>query len=173
MLKRRSDEWHRSLEATTFYTGGLLQFVTRKPVPIISYDQYISGFSVSVWMAILSSLLLFAICFKLFYNAYITHFPPGFCGSLTNPFDFIILTLAGITEPDPLPWFPKWSAAKCLVLFWSILSTFIIFFYTCNLRSRLTAVTYEKPIDNARDVVERGKTVFLHIGLYNYLSNGA
>ena len=37
----------------------------------------------------------------------------------THKLDFIIMTFCGITEPDPIPWFPKWSTGKILILLWS------------------------------------------------------
>ncbi len=172
LMMLHSEEFHRLLDSTTFYFVNVGKWATRKPIPIISYNQFISGLSSSVWVAVLVTLLVFSACFKLFYAVYYSHFPPGFVGSLINPFDFILLTFGGITEPDALPWFHRGSASKLIILLWSCFSTFMIFFYNCNLRTRLTTLTHEKPIDTMWDIVDRGMPVFCYPGYYNYLMDG-
>ena len=59
-------------------------------------------------------MAVLALNFKLIHWFYSTKFDPahGLAGPVTHKFDFIILTLATLTEPDPLPWFPKASAGN-------------------------------------------------------------
>ena len=59
-------------------------------------------------------MAVLAVFFKLIHWFYATQFDPvhGLAGPVTHRFDFIILTLATLTEPDPLPWFPKASAGN-------------------------------------------------------------
>lgn len=173
MLKQRPSEWEKHLDRLHFYTAGMLLFATRKPIPIVTYNQYIKGFSIDVWIATLCTLFILGAMFKITYYYHANVFRSDRLGPLTHRFDFLLLTIASFTEPDPLPWFPKWSSGKLLVLIWSTLSTFMLFFYTSNLRAKLAAVRTEKPIDSAMDAVERGKPIFLHYGLHGYLLSGA
>ena len=59
-------------------------------------------------------MAVLAVLFKSIHWFYATQFDPvhGLAGPVTHRFDFIILTLATLTEPDPLPWFPKASAGN-------------------------------------------------------------
>ena len=58
-----------------------------------------------------------ALLFKFIHWFYTTQFDPalGLAGPVVHRFDFVILTLATLTEPDPLPWFPRASAGIMLL----------------------------------------------------------
>ena len=85
----------------------------------------------------------------------------------THKLDFIIMTFCGITEPDPIPWFPKWSTGKILILLWSAFGLIMNLTYQCNLRAMLTTVEYEKPIESLRDLLDRGKRVYIPADLFD------
>ncbi len=61
-----------------------------------------------------------------------------------------------------MPWFPKWSSGRFSIFLWSYLSSFLIMFYTSNLRAHLATVDYEKPLDTLESVAENGKRVFIY-----------
>ena len=88
-----------------------------------------------------------------------------FLSTLTGPqvpiYDFVLLTFGALLEPDPINWFPRWSSGKFMLLLWSFFSLFITMFYNCNLRANLIAVDYEKPVDSANDILDRGQTIYM------------
>ena len=55
--------------------------------------------------------MIIALMFKSIHYLYQTKIGIGhnLAGPVTHPLDFIIMTLSTLTEPDPLPWFPKES----------------------------------------------------------------
>ena len=48
-----------------------------------------------------------------------------------------------------------------LTLLFGLFSTFMIFFYTCNLRVNLIAVEREKPLLTFRDILNEGQRFYL------------
>ena len=66
-------------------------------------------------------------------------------------------------EPDPIRWFPSWSAGKLLILLWSIMGMFLNFGFNCNLRAVIIAKDYESPVNSLQDVLDRGQTPYLPI----------
>ena len=64
-------------------------------------------------------------------------------------------------EPDPIPWFPRWSSGKLLVLLWSIFALIMVQSYMGNLRANLIAVDYESPIKTHQDVLDKDVKVYM------------
>ncbi|TRY68266.1 hypothetical protein TCAL_16494 [Tigriopus californicus] len=80
--------------------------------------------------------------------------------------DFVLMTFTTFVEPDPLPWFPKWSTGRLVVLYWSLFAFLVVNFYTSNLRTNLIAPAYENRIDTTEDFLESGRELFVHSSGY-------
>ena len=82
-------------------------------------------------------MAVLAVFFKFIHWFYTTQFDPslGLAGPVVHRFDFVILTLATLTEPDPLPWFPKASAG---ILFCNLTN-----FYTGSQISYLATLSFQ------------------------------
>ncbi len=91
-------------------------FVTRQPTIIPRFDQHIMVFSQWIWLSVFGVLLIMGFAFKMTHYLYQTKIGIGhnLAGKVTHPLDFLIMTFSTLTEPDPLPWFPKPSAGKSL-----------------------------------------------------------
>ncbi len=74
---------------------------------------------------------------------------------------FFLYPMFKITEPDPLPWFKKWSAGKVLSTTWIFMSMVTVILYNCNLRSCLITIQYEEPPQTITDVVLNGQSVYI------------
>ncbi len=74
--------------------------------------------------------------------------------------NLILFPFTKIVEPDALPWFGKWSSGKLAYFVWMVFSTFIVFFYTSNLRAHLVYIDYENSPQGLKDIYERGQTVY-------------
>ena len=105
---------------------GIMTYVTRFPVPILRYDQQFQCFSITVWLTMFGTLFFLGFTFQSIYKFYEAYFPSEIAlrGPLRSKADFLILTLSTLTEPDPLPWFPKYSAGKKLTQYISEKSNF-------------------------------------------------
>lgn len=166
----------------TYYDGyAKYDYITRQPAEMLSYDQHFKTFSNNVWFALIATLALLSFIFRVMHWIYDHQISPQYslAGSVTHPLDFVILTLSSLTEPDPLPWFPRASAGeyanfevslmqivliflgRTLVLIWSFFCMNMIFFYSCNLRSEMIKVKYEKGINTAEDVIKSGKPIMI------------
>ncbi len=139
-------------------------FISRMPRVLENSHGFLLPFSKLIWITIITSLLCLSIMFYFTYTLY--SLPEFLYAGLhkkeTSSLNFFLYTFCKIAEPDPLPWFTcKWSTGKLLTFMWSMYCLLIIFFYNCNLRAHLSAVDYEKTIDNANDVIQHGKTPWL------------
>ena len=58
---------------------------------------------------ILATMGTFGTLFFLMHWIYRTKFDPslGLAGPVVHRLDFVLLTVATLTEPDALPWFPR------------------------------------------------------------------
>ena len=92
-------------------------FISQSPKPIETFDQMVYTFKQNVWLALFLSFTAMMLVFKLIHYVYSTKALEKYnlAGKVTHHLDFILLTFASITEPDPIPWFPKPSAGytKC------------------------------------------------------------
>lgn len=88
-------------------------FGSRKPQPISLQDNYLTAFSYPVWIACIFTLLSFSVAY---FIVYLIYFKVAHMRHLLGPklfwIDFLLLTFTGITEPKPIPWFPKLCVGK-------------------------------------------------------------
>ena len=84
---------------------------SRVPGNIPPYLNMTKAFSGTVWLSILTTMLALSVVFTITYHVYVKHIP-HLAGTLTSPFDFVLLTFSSIIEPDPLPWFRGYSSGK-------------------------------------------------------------
>lgn len=87
------------------------RFFSREQQPIVRYDQQFRVFNNVIWLIVFFTFIIMAMVLKVVHYLYqvkigLGH---GLAGRVTHPLDFLILTLSSLTEPDPLPWFPKFS----------------------------------------------------------------
>ena len=146
--------------ATTYVEFCPMKWWTRVPIPLVNYENVIRPFTSEVWLALFLSLGAFSFYFGLTYRVY-TSLDQGLTGQLVTPWDFLIFTFCRFVEPDPLPWFPKWSSGKTMVLAWSIFTMVVLFSYTGNLRANMIRKEYEKPVKVHQDVLDRGTRVHI------------
>ena len=139
-------------------------FGSRKPIPLMTFNNILTTFNPNVWIAFFSSLAIFAISFAFVYHVYESseafkkHKLNGY---LSTKWDFFLKTFFAFYEPDPIPWFPKLTSGRFLLWLWILFCNFMVFFYQCNLRASLIAVSYEKPINTIEDVLERNKPMWV------------
>ncbi len=146
-----------------------VMFITRNPIPIISFGQITAPFSSTVWT--LSALLVMIvglmhhITYKLYQKPYIQQL--DLAKREHHPANFYLFSLAKLTEPDPLPWFKKWSAGKIFSLLWTLFCLLMVLFYTCNLRAHLITVNYEESPETLDHIIDRGTVPYMYRTLRN------
>ncbi len=87
-----------------------LFFLNRHPIPIKTHGNVIRSFSNLTWAFIFFSLLLIGQTLALIYYVYVRYLPEQFLTKhYVHQLDFIVLTFAGLAEPEPLPWFTRFS----------------------------------------------------------------
>ncbi len=143
-------------------------YVSRLPQEVVSYGNITYPFKWLVWVAALVSFLLFATFFHLAHNVYVSKDVVQFKLVLfeSSPFNFYLYTFSKLTEPDPIRWFPKWSAGRMAILFLSVISAFLVMFYNSNLRAHMMIIEYEKPLQTLEDIAENGKAVYIFAGAF-------
>ena len=139
-----------------------VSFCSRKNFPSLTIFNIIKVFSLNVWLGLLICQLGLAFMFVLIYKMYLT-IPQKKVelGPLHSYVDILIRIFASITEPDSLKWFPGYTIGRFLVMLWIIFSTFMIFFYNCNLRAFLIASDSEPNLNTVHDVLEKGGKLYL------------
>ncbi len=155
---------YKDMEMMYSHYEGNFHFISRMPNVLERFYGFLLPFSLSIWVTTIFSLLCLSIMFYITYSAYtipeMSH--AGLHIKETSSLNFFLYTLSKLTEPDPLPWFTsQWSTGKLLTFIWSLYCLLMTSFYNCNLRAHLAAVDYEKPVDNANDVIQQGKTPWL------------
>ena len=140
----------------------MTRYISRFPQAVTSYDNITKPFSFKVWFLSATAVFLIATLMAVTHGVYTTedlrHFElVKHEESKTN---FFIYSYAKLSEPDPLPWFHKWSTGKMVVFFWSILATFLTLFYISNLRAFMVTAQLEKPLETLEDIAGNGKTVY-------------
>ena len=70
-------------------------------------------------------------------------------------------TYAQNIEPLEIKWFSKMGVGKLLVGLWSLYSLFIVMIYCSLIRAALISPPREPPINNIRDVFERGQPIHI------------
>ncbi len=144
-------------------TPGHLVYLSRQLQPVVSYGHIMKPFPTAVWIAIIITLFALATMQLISYRVY--QMPGISSHALATleefPMNFFLYSYVKLTEPDPLPWFKKWSTGKFLTFLWSLLGLFAIMFYTSNLRAHFMAIEYEDPPSTLNHIAERGKRVYI------------
>ncbi len=146
-------------------------FVTRKPVPLSPFFSSLRPFPLSIWLLVIFTFGCFCVTFWISYKVYHSHYlaHANLARKENNPVMFVIKTLVGAVEPENVPWFKDgWSGGKLASFFWTLFSFIIIMFYCCNLRTVMTVVTYEVPVDTLSGILESGKNIYMAQEFYGY-----
>ncbi len=141
-----------------------------------------------VWVAVFLVLASLSLSFLLAYHVYLGSARLHFLvhRRVEWKMDFFLYTFAAFVEPDPLPWFQRWSTGgwtilninsffffweksdffncrpgRGLVLLWSFFGLMATSFYACNLRANLITPELEEPVRSAEDVVARDMRIFI------------
>ena len=138
-----------------------LVVVSRAPIPIETFGNITTPFSLNIWILVVLSILALSSSMLAMYLVYSHQKQMDFLICKENTMSNFLFLLVKITEPDPIPWFPKFSAGKGLVLLWSVFTFFVIAFYSSNLRSHIVAIEYEKPLATLNDVLLNGKRLWI------------
>ena len=138
-------------------------FVSRNPLPVDAYWNLLEPFSPGVWGMSVATTLALAL---LFWKVHAVHAGDpatrGLVKPERSPANFLLYSVAKITEPDPLPWFEAWSSGKFLVFIWSLWSLLQTMFFTSNLRAHLVSRDFETPIDTMEDVANNPGRVWIY-----------
>ncbi len=164
MLRGRFiSRYHRHFEVMPGHEELRSHIYTRLPRPLTNNEGFLLPFNLLIWSLIVGSLLCMSLMFLATHTVYSRHLQhAGLHSPEDSHLNFVLYTFCKITEPDPVPWFTnKWSTGKLLAFTWSVFSLLIISFYNSNLRAYLTAVDYEKPIDNSQDLLDSGIKTWL------------
>ncbi|TRY68267.1 hypothetical protein TCAL_16495 [Tigriopus californicus] len=122
-----------------------IRYVTRHPRKHVAFWNVARGFDPWSWYQLKDK--------SLYRN-------PG------SRVDFVLMTFTTFVEPDPLPWFPKWSTGRFIVLLWSIFAFLMVSFYLSNLRTIIIAPAYEPRIDSTQDLIKSGRELYVHVAAY-------
>ncbi len=142
----------------------LQRYITRQPRPINAYGNISKPFPSSVWTISVIFILVLAILLYVSHKIYQSDDLKRhqLAKEEMLAFNFFLFAFAKLTEPDPLPWFHKWSTGRFVVFLWSLLSLFLLMFYTSNLRAYMVMVEYEKAPVDLYDVYNRGQRVYIY-----------
>lgn len=154
--------------------SGKLVYITRYPLLVTSYNNLTKPFSAATWALSLTTIFILSILLFVTHKVYSTFLKTfALAKEEINPSNFFLFPFTKITEPEPLPWFEKWSTGKFVVFLWSALCFFLPMFYNSNLRSHLTMLQYEKAPNTLNDITLRGQRVYIFEGAmrqrYKYL----
>ncbi len=140
------------------------RFVTRTPREVTAYGNITRPFPPLIWACTAATLLILAAMLFVIYKIYFSKDFKKYKLAIkeSSTFNFFLYAFAKFTEPDPLPWFNKWSTGKFVVFLWSLLSWFLIMFYTSNLRAYLVMINYEEAAETLMDIVNRNQRVYIH-----------
>ncbi len=141
-----------------------VRFFTRTPRKVTAYGNITRPFTPVIWAFTTVTLFAIASLMLLVYKIYTSRTMIQYKLTMieSSKFNFYLYSFAKFTEPDPLPWFDKWSTGKLVVFLWSLLSWFLIMFYTSNLRSYLVMINYEPAAKTLMDIVNRNQRVYIH-----------
>ncbi len=137
-------------------------YMTRAPQTILKYDKIVRPFPLNVWLMVIICCSLQTTVMYIIYKTHMTEKMKDHKLVKEEPLlgNILLFCFTKIVEPDALPWFQKWSSGKISYFVWMIYATFIVFFYTSNLRAHLVYIDYEKAPQGLKDIYERGQTVY-------------
>ena len=87
-------------------------FISREPDKIERNDYILNTFDLTTWILILVLILIMSLAFKTIHMVYQSIPGQKLAGPLTHQADYILLVVGTLTEPDSIPWFPRFSAGK-------------------------------------------------------------
>ncbi len=121
-------------------------------------------FTMTVWVLSILSIFCLATLLYASYKLYNTKdlIPYALIKKISSEFDLFLYPFVKLTEPDPIPWFKKWSTGKFVLLVWSLASLLLVMFYTSNLLSYLVMVHYEPEPRTMGHIVERNERVYIY-----------
>ncbi|XP_059091071.1 uncharacterized protein LOC131886976 [Tigriopus californicus] len=162
-----NDAGYALFDCTRFTFFVTLRYVTRHPQKLLAFGNLARGFDSLSWVAVFTFLSMFSMTFAgIFYVYKYLLKEPELYRNPNSGIDFVLMTFTTFVEPDPLPWFPKWSTGRLVVLYWSLFAFLVVNFYTSNLRTNLIAPAYENRIDTTEDFLESGRELFVHSSGY-------
>ncbi len=147
-----------------------LMYVSRLPRPIQSYGNITLPLSPTIWAVSASLIGILSLYFLIAHSFYQTEGMKEFklAQKEESRINFFLFSYVKLTEPDPLPWFRRWSSGRFGVLLWTVLSFFMVMFYTSNLRAHMVTIDYEKPLKTLQDIAENGKRVYVADVAFNH-----
>ncbi len=141
-----------------------LFFIFRAPRKVVSYGNITRPFSIPVWLLTIFTVSVLATMLfashKVYNNKDIIEY--GIMQKVSSQVDLFLYPFVKITEPDPMPWFDKWSTGRFLVFLWSLTAMILVMFYTSNLRAYMVMVDYEPEPRTLKDIVNRGDRVYIY-----------
>ena len=98
-------------------------FSSRLPILLDSYENLIRPLPSTVWATIFSMIFAMTFVFMGIHKVYkrIDEMSgrstpeERLTVHVSSKVDFAIKTFSTLTEPDGIPWFPRWSAGKLLI----------------------------------------------------------
>ena len=106
------------VDHSRFYYATAMHWLSRRPKQTPARYNLIKVFSLNVWLAVIISLASIAMAFAWLHYIYRlkTFEGLGFAGPVNGWIDFPLLTFCSLTEPDPIKFFPKFSAGITIAL---------------------------------------------------------
>ncbi|XP_059098080.1 uncharacterized protein LOC131892295 [Tigriopus californicus] len=134
--------------------------VTRTPQPTQNILNLIEVFDMATWTTLAMFLLIFTVLSFIFARVY-NGLDANQCRRVSFLEIFIVL-FSGFTEPDPVAWFSKQcKGGLLLILMWSLFGFFMTASYSSMLLSSLTLPSFEKVVQEARDILDLQKTIIV------------
>ncbi len=102
-----------ALKYSYFLAIDNIVYMARNPRIVKSYNQQFTIFHLHIWLLIILIVFVMASTFKTIYSVYgKLDEKYGLLIPVTHQIDFLLLPFASLTEPDPIPWFPRFSTGK-------------------------------------------------------------
>lgn len=98
---------------------GIDTLATRLPARLPNYGNLVRVLPPEVWVVILALIIVMSLVFMIINKTYAHIDNSILCSkddkltkTVSSPVDFFIKTFSTITEPELIPWFPRWSTGK-------------------------------------------------------------
>ena len=99
----------------------------RLPEPLPYFGNLIRPLPDTVWAAVFTMIFAMSLVFMAFNRVYrhldanyVAMGEPRLTLKVSSVVDFPVKTFSTLTEPDLIPWFPRWSAGTLLVALFCI-----------------------------------------------------
>ncbi len=142
----------------------MLSYIFRAPRKVVSYGNVARPFSVLVWLIIFFTVFVLATLQFASYKVYTSKgiIEYDIMKKVSSQVDLFLYPFVKITEPDPMPWFIKWSTGKFVVFLWTLTAMLLVMFYTSNLRAYMIMIDYEPEPRTLKDIVDREERVYIY-----------